>query len=160
MSKTGGAHPVLVAVDFSPDSESALLWACEYAGLTKAPLLVLHVVHDPADAPGFYSRGEFDWSRPMSDMATELFAEFLEEMRARHPDNAVLSNAGKIQVKGLPASRIVEVAEKEDAQLIVMGSRGRTGLPHILLGSVAERVVQTSRLPVTVVKARPEKGAS
>ncbi len=160
MGTTGKEQPVLVAVDFSPDSEAALLWACDYARLAGAPLAVLHVVHDPADAPGFYHRGEFDWSRPMADMAAQLFDTFLADMKARHSDVAALADLRRIQVKGLPASRIVEVAEKEEARLIVTGSRGRTGLPHILLGSVAERVVQTSRKPVTVVKAAAQRETS
>jgi nucleotide-binding universal stress UspA family protein len=57
-------------------------------------------------------------------------------------------------VAGLPPGRIVEVAAEIGAELVVLGSRGRTGLAHVLLGSVAERVVQTAPMPVTVVKAR------
>ena len=57
-------------------------------------------------------------------------------------------------MRGLPPGRIVEVARELGADLVVVGSRGRTGLPHILLGSVAERVVQTAPVPVTVVKRR------
>ena len=56
-------------------------------------------------------------------------------------------------VRGLPTTRILEVAEKRKALMIVMGSRGRTGLKHLLLGSVAEHVVQLSPIPVTVAKA-------
>ncbi|HID70224.1 MAG TPA: universal stress protein [Desulfobacterales bacterium] len=52
--------------------------------------------------------------------------------------------------------RIVEFAEKENAQIIVMGSCGRSGLSHILLGSVAERVAQLSNIPVVIVKAPAE----
>jgi nucleotide-binding universal stress UspA family protein len=153
MSEGETNKSVIVAVDFSPDSEAALLWACGFAKLAKAPLLILHVVHDPAHAPGIYRKGDTDWSRPMSEMAKEMFEEFLDRMRAKHADVAALSSLKKLQVIGLPANRIIEVAEKEDAEHIVIGSRGRTGLPRILLGSVAERVVQTSRQPVTVVKS-------
>ncbi len=53
---------------------------------------------------------------------------------------------------GLPITRILEVAEEIGAQLIVMGSHGRTGLPHLLLGSKAEKVAQLSPIPVTIVK--------
>ncbi len=153
MSEGRGKKPVIVAVDFSPDSEAALLWACGYAEQMAAPLLILHVVHDPAYAPGFYRKDETDWSRSMSEIASEMFEEFLDGMRSRHASVAVLSSPNKLQVIGLPASRIVEMAEKKNAGHIVVGSRGRTGLPHILLGSVAERVVQTARQPVTVIKA-------
>jgi nucleotide-binding universal stress UspA family protein len=55
-------------------------------------------------------------------------------------------------VKGLPTTRILEVAESKNAIMIVMGSKGRGGIKRLLLGSVAERVVQLSPLPVTVAK--------
>ena len=54
---------------------------------------------------------------------------------------------------GLPVNRILEVAKKSDARMIVMGSQGRTGLKHALLGSKAEQVVHLSPIPVTIVKA-------
>ncbi|MGB5535376.1 MAG: universal stress protein, partial [Thiogranum sp.] len=56
-------------------------------------------------------------------------------------------------VVGLPVNRILEVAKKSDASMIVMGSQGRTGLAHALLGSKAEQVVHLSPIPVTIVKA-------
>jgi nucleotide-binding universal stress UspA family protein len=56
-------------------------------------------------------------------------------------------------VTGLPSGRICEVADEIGAGLVVVGSRGRTGLPHVMLGSVAERVAQIASAPVTVVKA-------
>jgi nucleotide-binding universal stress UspA family protein len=148
--------PVLAAVDFSEDSHAALAWAGEYARLTKAKLMVLHVAHDPAASPGFYRQMGDEWLRPMVEVAEEMMAEFLEAMRKAHPDLGPLQTATTRLVSGLPAGRIVEVAEEVAAPLVVVGSRGRTGLPHILLGSVAERVVQTAVVPVVVVKASPE----
>ncbi len=146
-------RPVLVAVDFSADSDAALKWACDYAACIKAPLLILHVIHDPAHAPGFYRKDEEDWSQPMSQVAERLLNEFMEKMLELHSDSEILKQASVKHVTGLPPGRIIEVAEMENAQTIVVGSRGRTGLPHILLGSVAERVVQMSNVPVVVIKA-------
>ena len=146
-------QPVLVAVDFSTDSDAALKWACDYAGCVNAPLLVLHIIHDPAHAPGFYRKDEEDWSQPMSKVAERLLSEFMEKMQGLYGDCEPLKQADVKQVTGLPPGRIIEVAEKENARLIVVGSRGRTGLPHILLGSVAERVVQMAHVPVVVVKS-------
>lgn len=145
--------PVLVAVDFAPDSEAALIWACDYADCLKAKLVVLHVVHDPADAPGYYLKSEADLLRPMEDVATDMLGQFLEKVETKHPGVGALKDAEQILVKGIPATRILEAAETKGARLIVMGSRGRTGLPHLLLGSKAERVVQMSPVPVTIVKA-------
>ena len=149
----GDDGPVLVAVDFAPDSEAALLWACDYAGCVGAKLVVLHVVHDPADAPGYYRKGEADLLRPMEDVAKEMLDQFLEKLETKHANGGALKDAERVLVKGIPATRILEVAETKRARLIVMGSRGRTGLPHLLLGSKAERVVQMSPVPVTIVKA-------
>ncbi len=150
--------PILCAVDFSADSRAALEWACDEAESRGAPLLVLHVIHDPAASPGFYHQLEEDWIRPMAEAAEQMLAEFLATCRAARPDCAVLQTAQTRLVPGLPPGRIVEVAEAAGALLIVIGSRGRTGLAHILLGSVAERVVQTASMPVVVVKAKPEGG--
>ncbi len=144
--------PVLCAVDFSPDSRAALRWACRQAELTGAPLTVLHVVHDPAASPGFYRYPDAQWLQPMTEVAEEMMADFLAEARRDDPDSVPLRDAETRLVPGLPPGRIVEVAEAIGAGLIVVGSRGRTGLPHILLGSVAERVAQTSEVPVVVVK--------
>ena len=145
--------PVLVAVDFSEDSELALVWAASQAGRDGAPLIVLHVVHDPAASPGFYRKPDENWLRPMVDVAKQMMDEFLDRAKKAHPDLSALT-AGRVKlISGLPAGRIVEVAEDVGARLVVVGSRGRTGLQSILLGSVAERVAQTCGAPVVVVKS-------
>lgn len=149
------AGPVLVAVDFTADSEAALLWACRYAEETGSAVKVLHVVHDPGDAPGYYRTDGEDLLRPMEETAAEMLESFLDQLRAQHPDLSSLQGAESALTKGIPPSRILEAAARDDARLVVMGSRGRTGLPHLLLGSNAERVVQLSPVPVTIVKAPP-----
>jgi len=145
--------PVLVAVDFSADSKAALVWACSHAGLTGGELVVLHVVHDPGEAPGDYRHGEKDVLRPMEDVAREMLKKFVRKVQREYPEVADIGKLKTKLVRGIPASRILEVAEAVRAGQIVMGSRGRTGLPHLMLGSKAERVVQMSPIPVTVVKA-------
>jgi len=149
--------PVLCAVDFSDDSEAALLWAAAQAEREDAPLVVLHVVHDPASSPGFYRKPDADWLQPMEEVAAEMFTEFLAGVRQRHPEASGLARVETRLVTGLPSGRISEVAAEVGAGHVVVGSRGRTGLPHIMLGSVAERVAQIAEAPVTVVKT-PEGG--
>ncbi len=149
----GEGGSVLVAVDFAPDSEAALVWACGFANCVEAGLAVLHVVHDPGDAPGYYRKDGPDLLRPMEDVAAEMLEQFLEDFAKKHPDLEAVKTAERVLVKGIPATRILEVAKKTGARLIVMGSQGRTGLPHLLLGSKAQRVVQMSPIPVTIVKA-------
>ena len=146
--------PILCAIDFSADSEAALLWAAAQAERDDARLIVLHVVHDPASSPGFYRKPDAAWLQPMEEVAAEMFTEFLAGVRQRHPEAAGLARVEKMLVTGLPSGRISEVAEGVGAGHVVVGSRGRTGLPHIMLGSVAERVAQIAGPPVTVVKSR------
>jgi nucleotide-binding universal stress UspA family protein len=143
---------ILCAVDFSADAKAALLWAATQAQLTGAKLVLLHVIHDPAASPGFYHRPGGDWPRPLADVGEEMLNTFVDEVRLEHPGEPALQALETRLVPGLPPGRIVEVAMELGAGHVVIGSRGRTGLPHILLGSVAERVIQTAPMPVTVVK--------
>lgn len=148
--------PILVAVDFSDHSLAALRWGATAAQRFGAPLLVLHVVHDPEAAPGSYLGEDDGHTRRMEERAAELLDEFLERAAAEFP---ALGQPGSLLTVGLPATRILEVAEREGAQLIVVGSRGRTGLSHLLLGSKAMRVAQLSPIPVTIVKANLEEAS-
>lgn len=146
-------QPILVAVDFSAHSEAALCWAADAAERYGAPLVVLHVVHDPESAPGYYEpAADGRHLRQLEEAAEDFLDNFLERMRI-HPAVARVRRLRERLVTGLPATRILEVAAEEHARMIVMGSQGRTGLDHILLGSKAERVVQLSPIPVTIVKA-------
>lgn len=146
--------PILVAVDFTADSKAALLWACHYGDCVNAPVIALHVVHDPGDAPGYYRQADEDLLRPLEDVAADMMAEFVKKLQGDHPDVAPLKTLETVLVKGIPATRILEIATSRAVRMIVMGSRGRTGLPHLLLGSKAERVVQLAPMPVTIVKAK------
>lgn len=145
-------RPILVAVDFSPFSERALVWAARAASSFGAPLVALHVVHDPESAPGYprHAKKHVKHLRRIEDAAAEMMTEFLDRMRGEHPD--LLATLEHRQEVGLPVTRILEVAAQIDAQMIVVGSHGRTGLPHLLLGSKSERVAQLSPIPVTIVK--------
>lgn len=149
--------PVLVAIDFSDDARAALLWACRFADCNEARLVLLHVVHDPASNPGFYRSEHQDQMRPMQDVAENMMAEFLAGVIGEYPGLDLLNLADTRLVTGLPPGRIVETAELLDARLIVIGSRGMTGWSHLMLGSVAERVIELSTRPVVVVKAKNRK---
>jgi nucleotide-binding universal stress UspA family protein len=148
------SRPVLVAVDFSPDSAAAVVWAARYVACCQMPLIVLHVVHDPTYSPGFYRNSKDDFMQPMQTVAGTMMDEFMAKMRDEHPGLGALNTAETRLVPGLPPSRIVEVAELLHSGLIVVGSRGISGLPQMLLGSVAERVVELASIPVVVVKSR------
>ena len=147
---------LLVAVDFTPYSEEALLFASQLAEKLEAQLLVLHVIHDPAEAPGFYAQKgkKMKYLQSMEDVAEEMMEGFLAKMQNDHPDQLPIKEATPLLVVGTPVRRILEVAEKNEASMIILGSHGRTGLSHLLVGSKAERVVQLSPIPVTVVKGQ------
>jgi nucleotide-binding universal stress UspA family protein len=147
--------PILVPVDFSHQSRAAALTASALTGQSPVPVLLLHVAHENSQQPGFYRRhsnGMSNITKPLADIAQELLDQFLQELRFDHPEASGLRQARTMTVTGLPSKRIVEVAERENAMMIVMGSRGRTGLPHWLLGSVAEQVSRHSPRPVTIIK--------
>jgi len=163
---------VLVAVDFSAEADAAVDLGATLAEGMGLPLTLLHVVHDPSHAPGFYNlserlgdkarKHEKRWekrARTMVGAAEEMLSAYLARRREAEPERAILSEAEVALVAGTPANRIVEVAHERDARMIVMGSRGRGALSGILLGSTAHRVVHLSRVPVTLVKADPPEPA-
>ncbi len=148
-------RPVLVPVDFSAHSEAALCHACLLADCLKCPLTILHVVHDPGEMPGYYARMTKKKALlRMEDVALEMLHDFVTDMVQRHPGLKPLKKADTLLVVGLPVTRILQVADKIDAAMVVMGSLGRTGLKHMLLGSKAEQVVRLCPRPVTIVKRK------
>jgi nucleotide-binding universal stress UspA family protein len=159
MAKKKDQNILLVPVDFSSFSEEALVFASGLAKCLSAQLLVLHVIHDPAEAPGFYARKgkKKKFLKSMEEAAEEMMEEFLLKMRQAYPDQVPIKNAKPLLVVGIPVTRIVEVAEKKQAGMIIIGSHGRTGLSNLLLGSKAGQVVQLSTIPVTVVKTPRKK---
>ncbi len=154
-------RPILVPVDFSPCSKDALLFACDFADRFQSPLLILHVVHDPITKPGFYRKKDnSDRMLPLDKLAGGMMKEFIDLLRNEQPELDTLTKARTMLVNGLPDERIPEVAVREDVAMIIMGSHGRTGLAHLLLGSVAEKVTKQSKVPVTIVKEQGRDGRS
>jgi len=144
---------ILVPVDFYPASEAALLKACEWAECQGADIVVLHVIHDSGDMPGYFSAVlKKKHLLRIEDIAREMCDKFLHKVAKAHPQLKLLENLQCVLVKGIPVTRILQAAEKLNATAVVMGSKGMTGLRHMMLGSVAERVVQLCPLPVSVIK--------
>jgi len=146
---------LLVPVDFSMHSEAALAQACGMALCMDATPLVLHVVHDPGEMPGYYSSALMKKKLlgRIEDEAAEMLNGFLLDAASRRKEIAVCPNMESLLIRGLPSTRIVEVALERRVMMIIMGSRGMTGLKRLIMGSVAEQVVRLSPFPVTVVKA-------
>lgn len=146
-------NPVLVAVDLSEESKAALIWGCDYAARIGAPLEILHVIHDPADAPGRYRADNGDPLEPMTEVAERKLAVLLDRVDSGHPDQPSLGAARTYCMSGLPAATILQVAEANGACHLVLGGRRRNGLARLLHGSTAGQVTGQARVPVTVVRA-------
>ena len=159
MTHTPQNKPILVPVDFSDYSRAALLQASELSACTGQPIVVLHVVHDPAEMPGYYSRvTKKKKIAHIQDLAREAFDQFISETLAQYPNIEQLQRAQTRLVMGLPVNRILEMIDKSGASMVVMGSQGRTGMQHFMLGSKAEQIVRLSPMPVLIVK-NPKKAA-
>lgn len=154
MKEKQAGGPILVPVDFSAPAEAALVHAVGIARCLERPLMVLHVVHDPGTMQGYYSRAlKKKQLVRIEDGAAQMLEEFLQRVIKEHHELKKLKGLDSMLVKGLPSSRILEVADKIGASMIIMGSMGLTGLKHLLIGSVAEQVVHLSPIPVSVVKS-------
>lgn len=136
-----GQGPVLVGIDGSPASEPATALAFDEASRRHAGLTALHAWSDldVSDATGI------DWPATQS-MAEESLAERLAGWQEQYPDVQVTRSV----VQAQPARQLV--AQSEDAQLVVVGSRGRGGFAGMLVGSVGETVAQMARVPVIVAR--------
>ena len=155
MTPKASKQPILVPIDFSPSSEAALLQAAELADALQAPVAILHVVHDLTSTPGYKElKGAKKQLRRMEDIAAEISQKYMQGIQKKYPELKSLHNAENLLVIGIPVTRILETAEKLNARMIVMGSQGRTGLSHVLLGSKAEQVVHLANVPVMIIKDR------
>lgn len=150
---TPANRPILIAIDFSPDSDAAIDWGLNQAVLTGAPVILFHAIHDSAEAPGFYTRGGETGLTKIADVAQEMMDAQMARLEPRLAALAAPVEIGAEMTEGLPSGRIVEAAHAHDARLIVIGTRGRSRVAALLLGSVAENVIKKSRIPVVVVQA-------
>jgi len=137
---------ILLPTDFSECSQRARSYACELAKRFSAEIHLLHVVA-PISVPGYMGPVPQEWLHPDEDARREL--EEWNDPDFEHAKSVVRSVA-----TGTPFVEIVRYARDQNADLIVMGTHGRSGLSHALLGSVAEKVVRKAPCPVLTV--RPE----
>jgi nucleotide-binding universal stress UspA family protein len=138
---------ILVPVDFSDHAASILEWAAHLAKEHGSAVILLHAYHLPVEfqqLEGAYLPDDF-WTHVKTETEQSL-ARYAEELRAKGIEVETLAR------EGYPATVIEEEAERQNADLIVIGTRGLSGLKHLLLGSIAERVVQRAHCPVLTVK--------
>ena len=146
---------ILCPIDFSRHADLVVEWAAHLAEEHGSEVTLLHVYHLPVEfqqLEGAYLPADF-WDS-MKEEAQRSLSRYAERLRAR--DIEVQECARE----GYPAGVIEEEAVQTKADLIVMGSRGLSGLKHLLLGSIAERVVQKAPCPVLTVNHPDEKNPS
>jgi nucleotide-binding universal stress UspA family protein len=135
---------ILVPVDFSRGSESAVRHAKEMALTYGAEIDLLHVVEEPVYPSAYEVETTFPSDEVVARVEDRLGEMAREEIGIEH----VVVEA----LVGHPARGILDYVETNDVDLIVQATHGRTGLDHVLLGSVTERVLRQSPVPVFVVK--------
>ncbi len=142
------AHgPVVVGVDGSPASESALAIAFDEASLRGADLVAVHTWIEFSSDSAYAYAHQFivDWD-VIETRERELLAERLAGWQERYPDVTVR----RVVTRDRPVRCLLEHAA--DAQLLVVGSRGHSGLPGMLLGSTSQALIYHAPCPLLVVR--------
>jgi nucleotide-binding universal stress UspA family protein len=142
---------ILVATDGSKSSNKAIDYGVKIAARMGAEVLGLYVVN--MKSLEFFALGHHDNIKGYEDENSKLRREgedalaYLKEQCAKAG-----AKVSTVIVRGYPAEEILKTAEKENVAMIVVGNIGRTGMEHILMGSVSESVVRKATKPVLVVR--------
>uniref|UniRef100_A0A7C5PC97 Universal stress protein n=1 Tax=Thermodesulfobium narugense TaxID=184064 RepID=A0A7C5PC97_9BACT len=141
---------ILVAVDGSKYSREAALWAVKIARKeNEANIIAVYVERLFSRENYLLNDEEFDLS--IEKKANDIFEKSFEDIDIEG------IKLEKVVEKGSPASKILDVADREDVDLIVVGNRGSSGISNFFLGSVSDKVFTYSVRPVLVVKIREKE---
>ena len=140
---------ILFPTDFSHASDAGLPLATSLARDAGATLVILHVEEPPLA----YGGGELYYGIPEPN--TEALQKMLAEVK---PTDANVPYVHRM-VTGDPATEIVRVAQEEQADILVVGTHGRSGITRLLMGSVAEQVIRHAACPVLTFKKPHEEKA-
>lgn len=138
-------NTILYPTDFSKPSEYAFQLACSMARDHGAKVVIMHV------APPMIVGGEVMVPLPPADYKAQIWESF-RKLQATEPRAREL-RVETLLVDGDPAYEIVAAAKETGADLVIMGTHGRTGLSRLVLGSVAEQVLRKAPCPVLTVKS-------
>jgi len=145
-----GFNNVLFATDFSECSDFALDYALSLARQYQGRLNIVHVINEPVDLRGFY----------VPHISFEKLEEEIEAGARKMMESFCRTNLGEFSnyetfiIPGIAYDEIIKKAVELNADLIVLGTHGRTGLDHVLFGSTAEKVVRKSPVPVLTIRAK------
>jgi nucleotide-binding universal stress UspA family protein len=141
---------ILFATDFSDNSKYALTFAISFAQKYDAMLYILHVIQQPSYPLGMYAEISFDAMDKFSQSISDAVEKEMQTLKEKD-----LQGYAKYEcmiVHGTPFLEILRTAREKNAELIVVGTHGRTGLDHVLFGSTAEKVVRRAPCPVLSVR--------
>jgi nucleotide-binding universal stress UspA family protein len=139
---------ILVPIDFSEHSQKALRYALAFATQFDAEVTLVHIVEQMV-YPG-------DWMYPplaVTDFATEKREQMIERLQALDAGSGVSTQ--HIVRLGRAWQEVIEIAREQKTDLIILATHGYTGLKHVLLGSVAEKIIRHA--PCPVLSVRPEE---
>ncbi len=139
---------IIVPTDFSACAEEALGVAIELARKFDSHLTLVHACEPPTYAYMGMVTTPLDLVTPVQDAAREALRQAAEVLRTKYPSSEALL------LFGLATVELLAAIDSNKADLVVMGTHGRTGITHALLGSIAERLVRTSPVPVLTVRKR------
>lgn len=139
---------ILFATDFSENSDYAFEYAYSFADKFGARLVLVHVVSEPLSFNGFYV------PHISFEKLEEELREGAEKMMGRFCQAHLMGfeNYESHILRGLPFDQIIKKSEEVDADMIILGTHGRTGLDHVIFGSTAEKVVRKSPIPVLTIR--------
>src|SRR3989304_1172965 len=138
---------ILCPVDYSDCSAKALRYAAGLALKDSAKLYLMHVI----------DKRVYDYGGPVYEAQLSPDAEVIEHLKEKLGESVPKEIRGDIDVEtivtvGVPAQEIVNAADDKEVDVIVMGTHGRTGIAHVVMGSVAENVVRKALCPVLTVR--------
>jgi universal stress protein A len=148
---TRSVTSILVPTDFSEPSDAALEYATALAAKLNASLHLLHVFEDPYLTGGAFSAEMY------APVPSDLREALLTEAKDRLGDRLAKLDPDRFHATaevytGPTAKAIADYAKSAAIDLIVMGTHGRGGMAHLVMGSVAERVIRTAPCPVLTVR--------
>jgi nucleotide-binding universal stress UspA family protein len=146
---------ILVPTDFSPNAKEAACMAVDVAKRYDASLCFIHVFQSVAYLlpEGFVMQNTVQLPDILGDLEKRVRSEKADAERGG------VQRVEAELVEGVPATEIVRYAKDKRCDLIVMGTHGRTGITHALMGSIAEKVVRTSECPVLTLRDLGERPA-
>jgi nucleotide-binding universal stress UspA family protein len=142
---------ILCPIDHSDGSKEALKYAVSFAMKNEAKLYLLHVIDIRSfDESIDTMAAQIPNDETIKQLKTKLLECIPEEIRSDMQIEALV-------VQGIPFAEIISIAKGNNVDMIVMGTHGRTGLAHIMIGSVSEKVVRKAHCPVLTVRQSGHK---